>query len=210
MVKTEAIPKCRASICCTSNFHEDALHLRPSLPSCPAFLFFFYLSLTRRRSFDITHPTRNNTVSSGRWQWCMSPMGETLFRCCHHKAIFALPPPPPHRPHVKEIQRHCPKCDTLISLKLFIGICGASAAGLSPFQLPDLFNSAGNEKCAALLELRSRKPSRLSRRSLPLFQFSPSNHRSRTCSTVRVGGFFCLKSSRAFVCRKNKIPTLDR
>lgn len=135
-------------------------------------------------------------------------MGETLFRCCHYKAIFT--PPRPHRPHVKEIQRHCPKCNTLISLKLFIGICGASAAGLSPFQLPDLFNSAGNEKCAALLELRSRKPSRLSRRSLPLFQFSPSNHRSRTCSTARAGGIFRLKSSRAFVRRKNKIPTFDR
>lgn len=67
-----------------------------------------------------------------------------------------------HRPHVKEIQRQGPKCNTLISLKLFIGICGAPAAGLSPFQLPDLFNSVENEKCAALLELQSKKPSRLS------------------------------------------------
>lgn len=63
---------------------------------------------------------------------------------------------------MKEIQRQGPKCNTLISLKLFIGICGALAAGLSPFQLPDLFNSVGNEKCAALLELWSKKPFSLS------------------------------------------------
>lgn len=71
---------------------------------------------------------------------------------------------------MKEIQRQGPTCNTLISLKLFIGICGALAAGLSPFQLPDLFNSVGNEKCAAQLELWSEKPSR---HSLSL-SFSPS------------------------------------
>lgn len=80
---------------------------------------------------------------------------------------------------MKEIQRQGPKCNTLISLKLFIGICGALAAGLSPFQLPDLFNSVGNEKCAALLELWSKEPSL---HFLPLsFILSFSNHLSHTC-----------------------------
>lgn len=60
-------------------------------------------------------------------------------------------------PSEKEIKGQDPKCNTLISPKLFIGIRGALAAGLSPFQLPDLFNSVGNEKCAALLERSSRK-----------------------------------------------------
>lgn len=57
---------------------------------------FFYISLFRPfrkgyvwRSFlpilssASPDPGRNNTVSSGRWQWCMRLTGETLFRCCH-------------------------------------------------------------------------------------------------------------------------------
>lgn len=63
-----------------------------------------------------------------------------------------------HSLHVKEIQRKGPKCNALILLKLFIGICGAQAAGLSsPFQLLDIFNSAGNEKCAEEMELGSNR-----------------------------------------------------
>jgi len=84
---------------------------------------------------------------------------------------------------VKEIQRRGPKCNTLISLKLFIGICGALAAGLSPFQLPDLFNSVGNEKCAAQFELWTKKPSLYS-----VFHFFPiSNHLSHM-----LGMFHCV------------------
>lgn len=93
--------------------------------------------------------------------------------------IFSLPPPPP--PHPLPCERNtkalCPKCNALISLKLFIGICGASAAGLSPFQLPALFNSAGNEKCSELRQ-RRRACAPLSPASASL-SFSPSNHRSR-------------------------------
>lgn len=134
-----------------------------------------FLSLQPAAS-PLTSPIQRETMrfhlraDNDAWAWW-----ETLFRCCHYKAIFF------HRPHVKEIQRQGPKCNSLISLKLFIGICGALAAGLSPFQLPDLFNSVGNEKCAAQLELRSKKPSRLSLSLSLSFILSLSNHYSHTC-----------------------------
>ena len=106
----------------------------------------------------------------------------------HFSGVVIIKPFFFHRPHVKEIQRQGPECNTLISLKLFIGICGASAAGLSPFQLPDLFNSVGNEKCAALLELRSKKAFALLSLSLSLsrcfsLSFILSSHHSHTCWT---------------------------
>lgn len=134
------------------------------LPLCPS----LSLSLSTAcccPSTDITHPKRNNTVSSPRWQWCMSLMGKHFSGVVIIKPFFFSL----HRPHVKEIQRQGPKCNTLISLKLFIGICGAPAAGLSPFQLPDLFNSVENEKCAALLELQSKKAFTPLSPFLPLF-----------------------------------------
>lgn len=131
------------------------------------------LSLSSLLSLHWYHPSKKKQYSfisradNDAWAWW-----KALFRCCHYKAIFF------HWPHVKEIQRQGPKCNTLISLKLFIGICGALAAGLSPFQLPDLFNLVGNEKCAAQLELWSEKaftPFTLS--------FSPSPIISHTCSS---------------------------
>lgn len=132
------------------------LHLSASL-SIPLFLSLHSLLL----SLHWHHPSKEKQYGFISALTMMhEPDGETLFRCCHYKTLFFFL----HRPHVKEIQRQGPKCNTLISLKLFIGICGAPAAGLSPFQLPDLFNSVENEKCAALLELQSEKPSRLSRR----------------------------------------------
>lgn len=128
-------------------------------------------------STGITHPKRNNAVSSGCWQWCMGLMGKHFFSGVVIKKQFF------HRPHVKETQRQGPKCNTLISLKLFIGICGALAAGLSPFQLPDLFNSVGNEKCAALLELWSKRLFMPLPPFLPSSVLSLSNRHSHTCST---------------------------
>lgn len=156
---------------------EDILHLFAS-PSIP---LSFYRSLSpplQPAVSPLTSPIQRETIrfhlctDNDAWAWW-----ETLFRCCHYRAIFF------HRSHVKEIQRQGPKCNTLISLQLFIGICGAWAAGLSPFQLPDLFNSVGNEKCAAQLELWSKRPSRL---ILSLFLslcfiLSLSNHHSHTC-----------------------------
>lgn len=150
------------SICWTSDFYYISMYSAFRRHTTSLFLSLsrslsFFLSSACCLSIDITHPKRNNTVSSRRWQWCMSLMGKHFSGVVIIKPFLSL-----HRPHVKEIQRQGPKCNTLISLKLFIGICGALAAGLSPFQLPDLFNSVGNEKCAVLLELQSKKPSRLS------------------------------------------------
>lgn len=96
---------------------------------------------------------------------------------------------------MKEIQRQGPKCNTLISLKLFIGICGAPAAGLSPFQLPDLFNSVENEKCAALLELQSKKPPRLSHRFSLSFILSFQSSLSHVRHTFQRGLVCWLKSA---------------
>lgn len=92
------------------------------------------------------------------------------------KPFFFSPPPQP-LPCERNTKALCPKCNALISLKLFIGVCGALAAGLSPFQLPALFNSAGNEKCSELRQ-RRRACAPLSPASASL-SFSPSNHHSR-------------------------------
>lgn len=57
---------------------ENILHLCSS-PSTPTSLsLFLSLTATCCLSIDISHPTRNNTVSSPRWQWCMSLMGNTF------------------------------------------------------------------------------------------------------------------------------------
>lgn len=109
----------------------------------------------------------------------------------HFSGVVIIKPFFFHRPHVKEIQRQGPECNTLISLKLFIGICGASAAGLSPFQLPDLFNSVGNEKCAARLELRSKKKSLHTSLSLSV---SPSLSFSLVITLTHVGHVAVLAS----------------
>lgn len=151
--------------CRTSEFYYISMYFAftertasPLLSSIHPSLLLLLLSLSLFLSSLLClhshgRPKRNNTVSSPALTMMHEPDGKHFSGVVIIKPFFFSL----HRPHVKEIQRQGPKCNTLISLKLFIGICGAPTAGLSPFQLPDLFNSVGNEKCAAQLELWSKK-----------------------------------------------------
>ena len=77
--------KVRVSICWTSDFcyismyfafREHTTSLFLSLPL--SLSLSLSLSPAGCLSIDIAHPKRNNTVSSLRWQWCMSLMGNTF------------------------------------------------------------------------------------------------------------------------------------
>jgi len=126
---------------------------------------------------DVAHPKRNGALSSAALTMMHEPRGKTLFRCCHYRAFFFFfffffQAPKRKR----KTQRQDPTCNNIISLKLSVGVCGALAAGLSPFQLPDLFNSAGNEKCAAQLVLRSKNSLSLSLSFPPIISLKHVQH----------------------------------